>query len=166
MNESTATRKTITKLGNDPSKAEEISFFNEIAESIPQNSYLKDFFRREVISFVEEQIRNDFPADIWDWLNQEEKIKFYQKDLDEKTKTIFSMTEQSNDYLAVIDSLKDQTQRQSSEIIDADTKIRNLSDQAQNLRFEIIGLESKICEKDLEIIKLKARLFDLMNLDD
>ena len=55
--------KQITK---DSSKSDEIECIESVAKAIPEGTYLKDLFSREFISWVSEQIRNDFPPTLWE----------------------------------------------------------------------------------------------------
>jgi hypothetical protein len=56
--------KTIRRLQENPSKADEISFFEAVVGSIPRESYLYQMFTREFALWVTESIRNDCDMDI------------------------------------------------------------------------------------------------------
>ena len=62
---------TISKLPNDASKEQEITFLNKVAESIPPNSYLTDLFTPKFLNWVTQAIKNDFPPDLFDWYEKQ-----------------------------------------------------------------------------------------------
>jgi len=62
---------TISKLQADPSKQQEIDFLNEVAESIPECSYLKGLFTEHLVSWATQKIRDDWALDLFDLYNAE-----------------------------------------------------------------------------------------------
>lgn len=60
----------IRKLGENPSKAQEIFFISHVAGSLPENSYLKSFFSSSMLRKLEQNIQNDFCSDFDEMLEQ------------------------------------------------------------------------------------------------
>jgi len=60
-------RTALDKLRADPSKKEEIDFLNEVAESIPDDAYLKSLFTEQMVGWVARRIGEDIMPDLYQW---------------------------------------------------------------------------------------------------
>jgi hypothetical protein len=54
----------ITKLNTNSLKVEEIEALKEIADLLPDGTYLKSLFSTKLVEWAEQNILNDFPPDI------------------------------------------------------------------------------------------------------
>ena len=111
--------KAITK---NSSKADEIECMESIAKSIPDGTYLKDLFTRDFISWVSEQIKNDFPPDIMGTLQNQYNVNSqntldYNNELNamrhSTNELIVKTTESYNELHAKIDNLTAKNERLS-----------------------------------------------------
>ena len=154
---------TIKNFTSDSTKVDEISVLEQIAESMPSGSYLRDFFSNPLVSWVSEQIRNDFPADLMDWYRQEEKR---------------SQNEQSN-RLAVehqLANLKDKMEKEQVAQAEFEARVEEriarqnkqneqLAAGYQELYDRIAALEEERDAANRKVIELKVKLFDIQNPD-
>lgn len=78
----------IRKLGENPSKAQEIFFISHIAGSLPENSYLKSFFSSSMLRKLEQNIQNDFCSDFDEMLEQmvNERLAMKKEQMEEQYK--------------------------------------------------------------------------------
>jgi hypothetical protein len=65
--------RSMKNLKQNPSKAEEMAFFDELCEQIPAGSYLSSLFTPALSNFVMEAIKNDHLPDVMDYLQGMEK---------------------------------------------------------------------------------------------
>jgi hypothetical protein len=59
-----ANRKHVITPSSTSGKAEEIAFITNLADDIRPGTYLADLFTKNFVSWVVEQIRNDFTPDL------------------------------------------------------------------------------------------------------
>jgi hypothetical protein len=65
------TIKGLKALSDDPSKQEEIDFLEAIAtHATSKDTYLKSLFTDSLVHWVNSQIKNDFPPDIWGYYKE------------------------------------------------------------------------------------------------
>lgn len=162
MTEKTPSRKTITKLSNDPSKIEEIAFLEEIAESIPDCAYLKDFFAPELIGWAVSQIKSDFPPHAYDWLNKAGEVSELKREINQKDVNIERQAQEINDLTDSVDHLNEQVRRQSKDAVETEDALSAALRELDSANHKREGLKAQLSYKDQEIIKLKAALFDLI----
>ena len=67
----------IKNINSQSSKQEEIDFINTFAEKIPRGTYLIDLFSDNLLTWIEQRIKSDFPPDIWQYIESiyEDNIK-------------------------------------------------------------------------------------------
>lgn len=134
-------RKTIDKLQADPSKAEEIQFLEEIAESIPDDAYLKGLFTERFVNFIAQKIRDDWYCDFMD---------MYQAEIDSASKAEATAHDMQKNYELTITKL-------NREIEDLNKKIENLSLLADSKSQVINQLDDKYWELRRELDKVNGK---------
>lgn len=155
----TKTLKVLT-LNTASTKVEEIEAIEELANSIPAGTYLRDLFTGGLIKWVSSQIKNDFVPDIMD------NYAIAKSDCDAKTAEILKLQaalENANAKYAKeieISTRSAEIVRNNIETIrsmtaDADRTSRETYEQKNEL-------ESTVATQAQTIIELKAKLFDLM----
>jgi len=146
-------RRTIDKLETDPSKAEEIAFIEEVAESVPDNSYLKMLFTKQFMNWLREQIRNDFYPNLYE---------FWQQDVSDienlhlEISRLKFQVEDTNKVLAV-----------KSKALSDLQEVFNTAQEAAGRNYDKLYYQLEDAEKIVEnlkgeIINLKAKLYDMM----
>lgn len=164
----TTNSATIKKLSADPSKTEEIEFFATITESIPAGAYLKDFFVSGLEEWVTFQLRSDFPPELWNSYQQE--LKEHQEtrvscaaDLDRAKREhaaeemkLQSDLSKTNFALDLMTARFEQLSERYDLVI---TDIANLRND-----YRIVSEQLEIAE--LNLLRLKARLFDISDRAD
>jgi predicted nucleic acid-binding Zn-ribbon protein len=163
-------RKTIDKLHADPSKAEEIQFLNEIAESIPDDAYLKGLFTERFVNFIAQKIKDDWYCDFMD---------MYQAEIDNASKAEATAHDMQKNYELTVTKLNREIEELNKKIENlsllADSKsqvINQLDDKYWELRREldkvngkamrdVALLEKENTELKQQEIELKAKMFDM-----
>ena len=129
------TRKTITKLNQNPSKQEEIDFLREVAECVSDTSYLRSLFTPEFLNLTEQYIRNDFAPSI---------LENWKQDLD-----------MLNSNISNLRIYKERSVRQREadkiEINALLTVVDELKAKASNWKAKCAGLANIIDDKDAKI---------------
>lgn len=153
-------KMTIKKLSKDPSKQEEIAFFNEIAESIPEFAYLKNFFRPVLSTWVESQIRSDFTADIMEFF---EGSQSDNSDLRNKLAIVERARELEVESLKKSNQILQDGLNTMSKTVEYLEKKANDEIYAHNgTRIELIDTEREMEVLLAKITSLKAELYDFM----
>jgi hypothetical protein len=169
----TMTRQTITKLNvstQDPSKQEEIEYIQEIASSIPDGAYLKGLFTDEFIGWVERKIKDDWTLDILNdlehYITQASKAEQAFRECQENAKRDFKCyedhIEQLKQEIATIHKNKDRRFNQVNEqYSNTWNKLHELRNEYARTCNYLEDASAKIQEQSLEILKLKAQMFDM-----
>lgn len=153
-------RTTITKLQNDPSKQQEIDFLNEIAESIPSDSYLKDLFTEQLVNWVERRVKEDTMPNLYEWFQKTvNEVSDYEKVIRELNDQITKNEVVHQKQLEATKKMVTHFQELYNDAVDAG---RQASQYYDKLHVEFDKAEEKIATLENEIIRLKAKLFDMM----
>jgi len=154
--------KAIKLLSDDPSKEEEIEFFNAIVEMVPSKAYLYDFFSYDMIKWVQSAIKADFALDIH---------KFYEEVSEENRvleKRIDEIQEQHLRALEVIQKTNpgkiSQLEKDLEQMTNECISWKDASEKhwlAFNKQLETTDdLKDQVDQQALEILQLKAKLYD------
>jgi hypothetical protein len=167
-----ANRKHVITPSSDSGKAEEIAFITNLAEDIQAGTYLADLFTKNFVSWVVEQIRNDFTPDLMGALEQahiENSHNVCQAEREAK-ELVDSKALETKDLLTKLDGARSA----NSDLLKNNDSLREriefLEDMEGNLTSARIetARDLKQATSDLaiaeqKVIELKARLFDLID---
>lgn len=145
------------KLGNDPSKAEEIAALEKIREFFfNKDAYLKSLFTEDLVSWVSIKIRDDIGPDLYGWFSGDsESLSKVIKERDEAWSDLA-------DKAAIIARLESEIGILKEERIEQKEAFQLLGDECMMLRTEVEGYTEIDNERKQVIIELKAELYDLM----
>jgi hypothetical protein len=163
-------RKTIDKLQADPSKAEEIQFLETIAESIPDDAYLKGLFTNRFVNFIAQKIRDDWYCDFMDMYQAEidnaskaeAKLKALQKQDEEIVKGYMKTIDAADKYTEMLEGDLKVAKEKVKQEYDRYWKLRQQLDKVNGKAMRDVALLEKENEdlKD-EVVNLKAKMFDM-----
>lgn len=153
------TTKSFPVLTKSATKAEEISWFESVAQSVEPGTYLADFFTKGTVNWVVSQIRNDFPPELYE---------YYAKAQDDEGKA-----------RAEVGKVEAELARSKETVNTREAAYNRLVEQFENFRntanateYRLHGEIGKLCSEksDLEtevealkakITSLKADIYDL-----
>jgi len=157
-----ANRKHVITPSSTSGKAEEIAFITNLAEDIQAGTYLADLFTKNFVSWVVEQIRNDFTPDLMGALEQahiDHSHVVCQAEREAK-QLVDSKALETKDLLTKLDGARSA----NSDLLKNNDYLREriefLEDMEGNLTSARIETAA-IAEQ--KVIELKARLFDLID---
>ena len=167
-----ANRKHVITPSSTSGKAEEIAFITNLAEDIQAGTYLADLFTKNFVSWVVEQIRNDFTPDLMGALEQahiDHSHVVCQAEREAK-QLVDSKALETKDLLTKLDGARSA----NSDLLKNNDSLREriefLEDMEGNLTSARIetARDLKQATSDLaiaeqKVIELKARLFDLID---
>ena len=167
-----ANRKHEITPSSTSGKAEEIAFITNLAEDIQAGTYLADLFTKNFVSWVVEQIRNDFTPDLMGALEQahiDHSHVVCQAEREAK-QLVDSKALETKDLLTKLDGARSA----NSDLLKNNDSLREriefLEDMEGNLTSARIetARDLKQATSDLaiaeqKVIELKARLFDLID---
>lgn len=121
-------RKTIEKMGMNPSKQEEIDFLRAVVGSIPQNSYLSGLLDDNLMRYAERGIMNDFGISLQDMGEEntgieqlKEQMRIFMKDKEEQVLLLARDLEAER---KKVEELKDEVDRYKGRIEEAMCDLR------------------------------------------
>jgi chromosome segregation ATPase len=159
------TNKLIPYLNANSSKEEERAFLATVRAQAGDGSYVRGLFSQELIDWLEDQISNDFPCDIMESLRAARKDGYEQakKAVDEISRLKGELKSTQN----LMGILEDEKQKLIKVMANFEVTINNLDKhndeylaELQKLNDEGRKLREFISKQDLEIIRLKALLWD------
>jgi hypothetical protein len=148
---------------DDMSKAEEIKILDKLRDEFQKcpDNYLASLFTNSFCQWAENRIKDDFPIDVMEYIDDrsnEEEIQQLRGQvqneianrnaLDELLKQVGAKTEES-------------TERFQEEIIEWRRRATEQSDQLFDERAKVQERDELADALELEIVKLKAKLYDL-----
>lgn len=176
MNEKSAPKTiTLDRINSQSGKAEEIAFLEKIAKSIPEGTYLKDFFSKELVDFIAWRISNDWTCDL---------MKEYNSEIEEHGNHNAINSQQiaeTKKYLKIanekIETLELRLQHANQDNQDLAEKLNTTANELRQEREEFAEKYAAWYHKgnamveenlalDSEIIKLKAKIYDLEHQED
>lgn len=140
------------------SKQEEIEWLQALAKSVQgKDLYLADLFTEKLVAWAAEAIRNDFLPNIMEsletaWSKEAEARDSYKT----SEANLLAKTRESKEKDDRINFLENR-------IGEMDGRIRDLTEQARDKYEEANNLLNEKEALAVEIIRLKARLFDLID---
>lgn len=163
-------RKTINRLQADPSKVEEIQFLETIAESIPDDAYLKRLFTERFVNFIAQKIRDDWYCDFMDMYQAEinnvtdarAELGTLQRDFEKYVSARNQEIEGLNVTVEKLEGELDLAKKQAEQEYDRYWKLRQQLGEVNRKAMRDVDLLEKENE-DLkeEVVKLKAKMFDM-----
>lgn len=150
-------------LSADPSKQEEIDFLEAITEIVPKNSYLSNLFTKPAVSWLRQQIRDDFVCDLYyNWQEAEKESAKRQDDL------IDCMNERDADKVKYVESRQELMEALNNN--DAEhrelvkrlhTEIETLATMRNEAQNNWDNAENQLRAANQKVMELKAKLYDL-----
>ncbi len=158
------TTTTIDQLTKKASKPEEIAHLQALAGTIEPGTYLDSLFSGPFMTWVAEQIKNDFPPDLFEYYKQEQV---------EATSARNGKAQAEREAEALRDKLKMATAAYDQAGATAASTIQNLQAIKHDYEGQIAQLQTRLetareaaaaNAEDLnaQIVNLKAKLYDLM----
>lgn len=150
----------VFELKYDSTKAEEIAALTELAENVAPGTYLADAFNKQFVDWVVAQIENDFPPDVMEHLAVDarrgaeaaQEVSRLEAEL-EKTKKYWEQD---------AENLHNQLDEQARRINTNEQMLRQAYQRANEAEELLVEAQSKVDQQAAEIIRLKAKLYDLM----
>ena len=151
----------------DATKQEEIDFLKLLANSLSENSYLRGLFSDRLVFWASEQIKNDFPCDVWDL-----EVERLMKELNQK---IGELTVEQRDNQRLQNDLQREKEANASradaytrrtEFLESclksrDDQIEYFNQHVAELTIETADLRSQLALATQKQLELKARIYDL-----
>ena len=146
-------------IDSSASKQEEIDLLNKVAKLFGKGTYMADFFSEKLLGWVEEQLKNDFPPELYEAAAHEK---------DEHSKTLASSLKKDKriaELEAMVESQKDSiaTIRDSNYLnvsgLEADIDSYRTKWEQESYRAD--GLVASNTQLQEEVKRLKAMIFDL-----
>lgn len=148
--------KILTK---SASKADEIKWIETVAGLVQTGTYLESFFQKDLVTWVCEQIKNDFPPEIWEYYRGEIEENGNARVAVQEMETRLASAKSANAQLNEnYQKLQEQINGVSASLRTANEKIQELV--TKNFYAEETH-EKEIEAQAAEIMKLKAMIFDL-----
>ena len=147
---------------HDLSKAEEIAIIEKLHEFFKgSDTYLKSLFSDDFLGWVSQQIKNDFPPDLYDWgFGAANKA---QAEI-EKLKAQLSLCQSLNkELLRQNESLAENAKIKCDIAEKAHERMSQLHKDKVDLEMIINKKADAIDALEMDVIALKAKLYDLMN---
>lgn len=140
------------------SKQEEIEWLQALAKSVQgKDLYLADLFTEKLVNWAAEAIRNDFPPNIFESMetawSEEAEVRVSLKASEANLLANARESKEKDDRINFLESL----------IGEMDVRILDLTRQEQAKYEEANDLFNEKEALAVEIIRLKARLFDLID---
>jgi len=152
-------------------KTLEIEILQNMSDAFKDtDTYLASLFTQELVNWATEQIRNDFPPDIFDFFRREEAAAHAQRqdanealtnekmNVDDLGKEVDRLKKEVKEAEQALDEAKEETAAYAQE---------HMQDNIQSQKaYEELATEStKLCQsldtRDKEVLRLKAEVYDL-----
>lgn len=161
----------LDKLPANPTKQEEIDFIMAISQSIPTNSYLRGLFTNGFLEYVKSHIENDITPNIFTARNslveevESERANVFK--LKEQIRGLESAIADSDRVIGIKDKafedLNDNMVISLSNAQESYDKLQREFDEVRTELYAEISQKNEVIRGlDLEIIRLKAQLFDIL----
>lgn len=158
------TTTTIDQLTSKATKAEEIAHLQAIAGTIGSGTYLNSLFSGPFMTWAAEQIKNDFPPDLFEYYKHEEAEALSARN---------GKAQAEREAKALRDKLSLATKAYDQAGATAASTIQNLQAIKHDYEGQIAELQTRLEtareaaaanaeELNAQIVNLKAKLYDLM----
>lgn len=158
---------------SNTSRDEEIAILEKLVSKIaPTSSYLSSLFSRDLLQWASWQIRNDFPANIMDAYQtvsrqKEEVISQASNDLSRKDRIIKDLEHRVFDAEANLSNAQIELGDHRSTLRDMSIAHNELMELVETLKRQLAEAEDEhrldIDRLELQVVHLKARIYDLQN---
>lgn len=148
-------------------KVAEIAILQKLHDAFKANpnNYLVNFFSKNLLTWAEGQLKNDFPCDVmenWEWTEAQLRLA------EEAVRKIASVAKVEKDLsMTAIDSLERTVLAKTETIADMEIEIANLNRLLQAFTAENgeitemnVAVAARVGILEMEIVALKARLYD------
>lgn len=158
----------IQPITSQASKAEEIAILNKVAQVFQPGTYIHDLFTERFLSWVETQLKNDFPPDVFMVIDQLAEDSANANKHTTGALTALEMEERAHKRTKEqAERAKEQAQAEYQDIA---SRFREMADQkldayakCNEYAFELGNAETLIAKQTAEIQALKVKLYDLQN---
>lgn len=157
-------------LTKESSKQDEIVFLNAAADACPEGTYLHDFFTPNLVAWVEEMIRNDFPPDLHQVVltahaDHDRELAQARKVIEDLNKQLTSVNSTVEALDKAVDCYKAEVTRLNERVTDLLNQARVREDEFDTERYEMRsvagGLENELEAAHDRITALKVEVYDL-----
>lgn len=165
------------RLEPDPCKADEIGLIERCAQEFDNSgTYLQSFFTPALAAWVAEQIRNDFPPDLYgslqyQWAQSAEAMNAAKLAQNAQRETEIAANAAGRQYAELCEKVATEEAKWHERLADVQGQYQKWLDdknaQLGELRhanadyaLDMADLESTVAARDAEIIRLKAKLYD------
>jgi hypothetical protein len=160
--------KMLPEVSTASSKADELKFLDIVIGQVSSGSYLGALFSPQMVSWLQSQIRNDFSCDLFaDYENLSESLSHKEKGYQE---IIRERGEELETLRAKLNQEKDRANRIFADYEEIrDRYYREQGETGEMLCHEVLEnqeLRERVDKLELQIIGLKAKLWDLSELAD
>lgn len=142
-------------------KLDEIEFLDALKGAIPADTYLADLFTQNMVMELQSRIRNDFPCDILG------DMEYKQGELDKQAMSLKEALQMRDDERTRLRTVEAATVVALNDLAE---RLSDMRDNNAELRETVSGLSQEITKwqshveiKEMEILKLKAQIYDLQN---
>lgn len=141
-------------LSSDATKAQESAWIEAVASSVPAGCYLTHLFTPEMLGWVSDCLKEDAYPDLFEFFQQFRKAHAQRRALEVSEETQFLNIREEQLLVDLADS-----ESREEEMRD---EIRDLLDQCDVLDLELSYCQKIKSEVALQILQLKAALYDYM----
>lgn len=145
------------------SKQEEIDLLNKVAKLFGKGTYMADFLNEATLGWVESQLKDDFPPELYEALQSEcnehgktlSKLLKVQQELEQEIR-LHGAT--ASGYAGQVDRLAEEVKRLKEDRI---SYIDSMSSSIDEVRAERNDAEAKLMVAQTEVNRLKIEVYDL-----
>ena len=146
------------KIEDNMSKAEEIKILKKLQNAFEHNpnNYLTSLFHGQLVAWCGKRIKDDFPIDIYEMWESTEKI------LSDREAQIKEMKREFNFLQERIGALEQEISEKRGKISLLEETNKANQDATIDLLNKVRDLEAQLEQKDMQLMTLKAKIFDLL----
>lgn len=145
---------------SNPSKEDEVNFLKSLVASYPRSGYLSEFFTTQLVAELEQRIRSDWAVDMY---GEFQTTNRELSDLEAKyDRDVAKWELRANEKDLAIHSLEEDSKGRQEMIANLRREKAELESVTVGLFEEISSLKAKAVEQENEVIRLKAKLYDLI----
>lgn len=156
---------TVNKLQKSATKQQEISHLLEFAKALPDDCYLSSLFTQDMLAWVEQRIRNDFTVDLFDEMKASQievraAVKHTNEFEEDAARLTKEVTRLTGELKAANDLFTKEVANHNRNLFEAEQKA---ADERRDCNDAVQQLQDANDAAKLEIIRLKAEIYDLTN---
>lgn len=152
------------RLEEDPFKAEEIELLRKMcSEFAGSGTYLENLFTPQFCDWAEQQIKNDFTVNVYDYYVQTaESLNQFQAQTNKNLIDVARKIDGLSHNLEIASNLIESNE---TRIKSKNERIEQLNETAEKLSDKIAELTSENERLNDELLRLKAKLYDINELE-